>query len=117
MSEDIEWILARGSCGFNLGDRQVEAAYVNGVALFAYESPSLSRPNAPFYNCVVTGQMTCGSASMAKAKASGVYEAKKHGTNEADRRLSRKQFLEVINSLERLPYGPDCQPRSPAPRP
>lgn len=48
------WQQAAGSCSLNIGDTPVEAAYVNGVALFAYKSP-LSRPDASFFQCVVTG--------------------------------------------------------------
>lgn len=97
----IQWIIAEGSCGYNLGDTQIEAAYVNGVALFAYES-SLSKTGVPRYSCGVTGQITCGGKSMEEAKAAGVHQALKYGVLGADRRLTRKQFNEIVANPVRL---------------
>jgi hypothetical protein len=91
-----EWILAAGTCGMNLGDRPVYATYVNGVALFAYQS------NLGHYSCSVTGQLTCGGDSLHEAMDAGALEALKWGVLEADRRYSRKKFQEIVNDSTRL---------------
>lgn len=94
-----EWILAKGSCGFNIGSTSVYAAYVNGVALFAFE---YAVRNKPHFSCVVTGQLLCGGKSLHEAMDAGALEALKWGVLDADQRFSRKKFQEVIDNPVRL---------------
>ena len=95
-----QWRLAKGSCGYSIGDQPVYAAYVNGVALFAFQSGK----KPPFYLCVVPGLMSCGGHTLEEAQAKGVKEAQDYRNwNEYDRRMTREQFLECIENPERLP--------------
>lgn len=96
MTDTVSWVTANGSCGFNVDGGAVQAAYVNGVALFVFES-SLSRADQPFFNCVVTGHMTCGGETIEAAKDAGVRRARAWGVDGADRRLSRAKFAEVVS--------------------
>jgi hypothetical protein len=99
--QQVEWRVAAGSCGHTIGERVIEAAYVNGVAMFAFEARSGN--NSPkFYSCVVTGRMTCGGASLDEVKQAGIDEALRYGTLEADRKMSRKQFEAVVADTTRL---------------
>ena len=86
-----EWELAKGSCGFNLGDMPVFGRYVNGVALFAWG-----------HQCVVAGHMTCGGNTLEDAMKNGVARAVKYGVAESDRRLSRKKFAATLADPTRL---------------
>lgn len=100
------WREAAGSCGLNLGERQVDAAYVNGVALFAFES-NFSNSSTPFFSCVVTGHMSCGASTLDEAKAKGVVMAMEMGAAGADRRMSRAQFETLVATPERLYQADD----------
>lgn len=100
MSEP-KWIKASGNCGFNV-DRPIEAAYVNGVALFSFES-RLSKSGNPFYSCVVTGHMTCGGATLEEAQREGVRRAVEDGVRGSDRRISRAEFERLVSGV----YLPD----------
>lgn len=81
----IDWYLAKGSCGFNVGDTPVYGAYVNGVALFDIGA------------CVVvTGH--CSTSS----RSSAVKIASEDGYKDADRRYSLKQFRAKMEDATRL---------------
>lgn len=104
----VDWKQAAGSCGYNIGDTPVMAAYVNGVGLFAWQTSGRPAGARPWFNCVVTGQMTCGGETLEAAQAAGVRVALRDGVTEADRRLSRKQFDAVVADPTRLPrYIPE----------
>lgn len=95
MNMTIEWRRAAGSCGINIGKSPVEAAYVNGVALFAFES-RLSTPEAPFYSCAVTGHMTCGGNSLEEAKLAGECAALRIDQADSDVKMTKQQFEKVV---------------------
>lgn len=87
----FEWRQAKGLCGFNVKG-PVYGAYVKGVALFAFQHTE------SFWNCVVTGQLSCGGKTLEEAQQKGVYEALKHGLLGSDRRYSRKQFNDLMEA-------------------
>lgn len=107
-TKSVNWVRAAGSCGYNIGDTPVMAAYVNGVGLFAWQTSGRPAGAKPWFNCVVTGQMTCGGETLEAAQASGVRVALRDGVTEADRRLSRKQFDALVADPTQLPrYTPE----------
>ena len=95
MTKAPEWSLASGDCGYR-GVNNVYGAYVNGVALFAFQRDSGSA--TPFYSCVVTGALSCGGATLEEVQAKGVAYARDVSKNDLDRRLSKKQFDEIMRT-------------------
>lgn len=81
------WRKATSDCGYD-AEGDVEAAYLSGVALFAFKP----KGSDGYCQCVVTGVMTCGGANLDEAKAAGVAAALNGGKFEADRRMSKAKF-------------------------
>ena len=96
----VAWSIAKGSCGLNLGETEVHGAYVNGIALFAFEGPCKPSGLPPYYKCVVIGHITCGGESLKEAQEAGVRFAQQ-STEQGRRKLTRKQFDYLMNSTLR----------------
>lgn len=101
---NIEWTKAAGGCGLNLRG-EVFAAYVAGVALFAFESAH-SRPGAEHFSCIVVGHMTCGADTLEAVQAEGVSRALQAHPADADRKLTRAEFEACVADEYRLRYIP-----------
>lgn len=101
---DIEWTKAAGGCGLNLKSG-VYAAYVAGVALFAFES-AVSRPGAEHFTCIVVGHMTCGGYTLEEVQAEAVARALQADPADADRKLTRAEFDACVADEFRLRYIP-----------
>ena len=93
----VQWIVAKGSCGFNVGDAIVEAAYVNGRSLFVF--PALW--SKEFWTCVVAGECSCGGNSKDEAKAAGIKFCIEDDKELRIRKPPQK-FLDIVNNPERL---------------
>lgn len=91
------WIVAAGSCGFNLDARQVWACYHKGVALFVWPYH-----DGKGYTYAVTGHMSGLGRTLESAMVQAEGVAAANGTHGADRRMSRKQFDKVTSNPERL---------------
>ncbi len=89
--QKVTTVRALGSCGFNTAS-PVDVAHVGGTALFVFES-TLSKPEVPYFTCVITGMMSCSGASREEAMAEGVRRALSGG--DRDRRLSFAQLQEM----------------------
>lgn len=100
----IEWKKAAGGCGLNL-KQDVYAAYVSGVALFAFESAH-SQPGAEHFSCIVVGHMTCGAYSLEEVQAEGMARAKQVNPADADRKLTHAEFDALVADEQRLRYIP-----------
>lgn len=96
---------ALGSCGFSTQSK-VEVAHLHGVSLFVFETTPRKGP--PFYNCVVTGMMSCGAASRDEALAEGVRRARSAVRSDIDRHLSiaKLQELALTPRVEEVCHGP-----------
>lgn len=97
------WTEAKGSCGLNAGDEKVYGAYVNNVALFAFKSPLSG--DAPFYTCVVAGEMSVGGNSLGEAQEKGLRVALDSRKEDRGRHISKREFDWLMNNPSRLPYA------------
>lgn len=96
---EIIWTKAAGSCGFHVDQREVEAAMINGRALFVFENP-LSSVEAPLFTCVVMGLTASHHPTMQAAKLAGEGLALR--TIFYGRTLTGMDFCDLIGNPQRL---------------
>lgn len=90
-----DWRQAAGNCGFSVPG-PVFAAWVHGIALFAFES-NLSTPEKPAWFCVITGNHSVTASSLEETKLKGEGAAKIAYTYRSSRNISKEQFENLVN--------------------
>ncbi|MDD5708571.1 MAG: hypothetical protein PHR35_21845 [Kiritimatiellae bacterium] len=64
-----KWITAAGSCGFAGAKGAVEALYLSGFGLFAFQ---VGMPGVATYSCIIVGHCAVMRASAAEAKGAAL---------------------------------------------